>query len=127
VWAEAAIREAGLPTDRTGLIVWTESLSGKEIERRVPGRATPKNMAATPVLNCLCAQDYLEPVLRRFAERQGWPAALRHRGAACEQDEGGVTATLADRPSGGEMLCAPGTSSLPTAPRARSAASWACA
>ena len=33
----------------TGLIVWTETLAGKEIERRVPGRATAKNMAMTPV------------------------------------------------------------------------------
>ena len=45
---EAAIRAAGLPQGRLGLIVWTESLSGREIERRVPGRATPKNMAVTP-------------------------------------------------------------------------------
>ena len=34
---EQAIRDAGLPTERTGLIVWTESLAGREIERRVPG------------------------------------------------------------------------------------------
>ena len=30
---EAEIRAAGLPTERTGLIVWTESLAGREIER----------------------------------------------------------------------------------------------
>ena len=63
------IRDAGLPVERTGLIVWTKTLAGEEIERRVPGRATAQNMAVTPVRNCLCAQDYLEPVLRRFAER----------------------------------------------------------
>ena len=63
------IRDAGLPVERTGLIVWTTSLAGEEIERRVPGRATAQNMAVTPVRNCLCAEDYLEPVLRRFAER----------------------------------------------------------
>ena len=68
---EQEIRDAGLPVERTGLIVWTKSLAGEEIERRVPGRATPQNMAVTPVRNCLCAQDYLEPVLRSFAERQG--------------------------------------------------------
>src|ERR687894_1557420 len=45
---EAAIRAAGLPPERTGLIVWTESLAGEEIERRVPGRATPENMAGAP-------------------------------------------------------------------------------
>src|SRR6202140_5107257 len=58
---EAAIRAAGLSQGRLGLIVWTETLAGREIERRVPGRATAKNMAATPVRNCLCAPDDLEP------------------------------------------------------------------
>src|ERR1700744_1091791 len=67
---EQAIRDAGLAAEATGLTVWTESLAGVEIERRVPGRATPKSLAVTPVLNCICAQDDLEPVLRRFAEAQ---------------------------------------------------------
>src|SRR6202051_1460300 len=68
---DSAIRDAGLQEGRLGLIVWTETLAGREIERRVPGRATAKNMAATPVRNCLCAQDDLEPVIRRFAEQAG--------------------------------------------------------
>src|ERR1700678_668726 len=42
---DGAIRDAGLAEGGTGLIVWTETLAGKEIERRVPGRATPKSMA----------------------------------------------------------------------------------
>src|SRR5258708_17335209 len=74
---DTAIRDAGLAEGRMGLIVWTETLAGKEIERRVPGRATSKNMAVTPVKNCLCAQDDLEPVIRRFAEEAGEPGALR--------------------------------------------------
>ena len=75
------IRDAGLPVERTGLIVWTKSLAGEEIERRVPGRATAQNMAVTPVRNCLCAQDYLEPVLRRFAERlEAGPAPVQRGG-----------------------------------------------
>ena len=45
---DTAVRQAGLAEGRLGLIVWTESLAGEEIERRVPGRATPKNMAAKP-------------------------------------------------------------------------------
>ncbi len=98
---EAAIREAGLPVERTGLIVWTKALAGEEIERRVPGRATAKNMAVTPVRNCLCAQDYLEPVLRRFAEGLA-PGELRFDAevTAVEQDGDAVTATLVDRVSG---------------------------
>ncbi len=100
---EQAIRDAGLAPERTGLIVWTESLAGREIERRVPGRMNPANRGASPVLNCLCAQDDLEPVLRRFAEAQA-PAELRFNTemTAVEQDADGVTATLSDRLGGGE-------------------------
>jgi 2-polyprenyl-6-methoxyphenol hydroxylase-like FAD-dependent oxidoreductase len=103
IGVEQAIRDAGLPIERTGFIVWTESLSGREIERRVPGRMAPANQAVTPVRNCLCAQDDLEPVLRRFAEVQA-PAELRFNTEmiAVQQDADGVTATLADRISGAE-------------------------
>ena len=50
---EQAIRDAGLAAEATGLTVWTESLAGVEIERRVPGRATPKSLAVTPVSPCV--------------------------------------------------------------------------
>ena len=101
---ESAIRAAGLPTERTGFIVWTESLAGREIERRVPGRMAPANRGASPVLNCLCAQDDLEPVLRRFAEAAG-PGELRFNSEmiTVEQDADGVTAIVADRQGGGEL------------------------
>ncbi len=99
---EDEIRAAGLAPERTGLIVWTESLAGREIERRVPGRMAPANRAASPVSNCLCAQDDLEPVLRRFAEAQPL-AELRFdtEMTAVAQDADGVTATLCHR-TGGE-------------------------
>lgn len=89
---EQAIRDAGLAPERTGLIVWTESLAGREIERRVPGRMNPANRGASPVLNCLCAEDDLEPVLGRFAEAQV-PAELRFNTemTAVEQHADGVT------------------------------------
>ncbi len=98
---EQVIRDAGLPTERTGFIVWTESLAGREIERRVPGRMAPANRNVSPMLNCLCAQDDLEPVLRRFAEAQA-PAELRFNTEMTEfrQDADGVTATLTDRVAG---------------------------
>jgi 2-polyprenyl-6-methoxyphenol hydroxylase-like FAD-dependent oxidoreductase len=100
---EAAVRAAGLAEGRLGLIVWTETLAGKEIERRVPGRATAKNMAMTPVKNCLCAQDDLEPVIRRFAEAAG-PGELRFNTemTAFSQRPGAVTGTLTDRATGAE-------------------------
>ncbi len=100
---EQAIREAGLAPERTGFIIWTESLAGREIDRRVPGRMARANRAASPVMNCLCAQDDLEPVLRRAAEAQ--PAAeLRFSTemTAIEQDAEGVSAILTDRLSGRE-------------------------
>ena len=100
---DAAIRDAGLAEGGTGLIVWTETLAGKEIERRVPGRATSKSLAATPVKNCLCAQDDLEPVIRRFAESAG-PGMLRFNTelTSFSQKSGAVTGTLTDRTTGAE-------------------------
>jgi putative polyketide hydroxylase len=94
---EVDIRKAGLAPEHTGLIVWTRTLSGQEIERRVPWRSGPQSTAVSPVRNCLCAQDELEPVLRAFAERQG-PGKLRFNTEVtdCEQDGAGVTATLWD-------------------------------
>src|SRR5215831_3666123 len=100
---EAAIRQAGLPPERAGLIVWARTLAGEEIERRVPWRSGPQSATVSPVRNCLCAQDDLEPVLRAFAEQQG-PGELRFStevGAFLE-DDGGVVATLTDRVHGGE-------------------------
>jgi len=100
---DAAIREAGLHEGRLGLIVWTETLAGQEIERRAPGRATAKNMAMTPVKNCLCAQDDLEPVIRRFAEAAG-PGTLRFNTelSSFSQGPGAVTGVLTDRTTGAE-------------------------
>jgi 2-polyprenyl-6-methoxyphenol hydroxylase-like FAD-dependent oxidoreductase len=62
-------------------------------------------MAMTPVRNCLCAQDYLEPVLRDFAERQG-PGELRFSTevTAVQQDGAAVTATLVNRAAGTGIL-----------------------
>ncbi len=51
---EQAIRDAGLSPERTGFIVWTESLAGREIERRVPGRMAPP-IAARRRCSIACA------------------------------------------------------------------------
>src|SRR5262249_56499425 len=56
---EAAIRKAGLPPERAGLIVWAKTLAGEEIERRVPSRAGPQAAAVSPGRKCPCAQDHL--------------------------------------------------------------------
>jgi putative polyketide hydroxylase len=100
---DAAVRAAGLAEGGTGLIVWTETLAGREIERRVPGRAIAKNMAVTPVKNCLCAQDDLEPVIRRHAEAAGL-GELRFNTELTSFAQRGdaVTGILTDRTSGAE-------------------------
>lgn len=100
---EDSIRAAGLAPEATGLIVWAESLAGTEIERRIPGRAAPKNQAMTPVPNCLCAQDDLEPVLRRFAEAQEL-ADLRFNTELTHirQEPASVNAVIIDRVTGVE-------------------------
>ena len=98
---EADIRQAGLSPDKVGLIVWARTLAGEEIERRVPWGQSAKRAETTPVRACLCAQDYLEPVLRRAAERQPL-GTLRFNTemTAFEQTGSGVTATLVDTASG---------------------------
>lgn len=100
---DQAVRAAGLAEGGTGLIVWTETLAGREIERRIPGRAVAKNMAVTPAKNCLCAQDDLEPVIRRYAEEAG-PGELRFNTemTSFTQTPRGVTGVLTDRLTGAE-------------------------
>lgn len=99
-----AVRAAGLADGGTGLIVWTETLAGREIERRVPGRAIAKNMAVTPLKNCLCAQDDLEPVIRRYAEAAGL-GELRFNTemTSFAQKGNAVTGILTDRTTGEQM------------------------
>ena len=69
---EAYVREAGLPPESVGLIVWTRTLSGEEIERRVPFGQSARRAEITPVRACLCAQDYLEPVLGAAPSGRPW-------------------------------------------------------
>jgi 2-polyprenyl-6-methoxyphenol hydroxylase-like FAD-dependent oxidoreductase len=94
---EDDVRAAGLPPSKVGFIVWTKTLAGEEIERRVPFGQSAARADVTPVRACLCAQDYLEPVLRRCAEKQPL-ATLRFDTelTSFEQSESGVLATLTD-------------------------------
>jgi len=102
---EAAVRQAGLPPERTGLIVWAKSLAGEEIERRVPWGRSERSADVSPVRACLCAQDYLEPVLRRCAEEQA-SGELRFNTElkSFRQNGSGVSATLGDAGSGAEEI-----------------------
>src|SRR4029077_12880959 len=75
----------------------------EEIERRVPWGRSERSTDVSPVRACLCAQDYLEPVLRRCAEQQA-PGELRSTTElkGFSQDAAGVTATLRDVTTGAE-------------------------
>ena len=98
---EDDVRAAGLPPNRVGLIVWTRTLAGEEIERRVPFGQSAKRAEVTPVRACLCAQDYLEPVLRRCAEKQ--PLGMLRFDTELttfEQSDTSVVATLTNTKTG---------------------------
>ncbi len=95
---EDAVRAAGLAIDRTVFLIWAESLAGREIERRVPRRSnTIGENSPSAVGHCLCAQDDLEPALRRYAEALA-PGTLAFAAELTrfEQDADGVTATVRD-------------------------------
>jgi 2-polyprenyl-6-methoxyphenol hydroxylase-like FAD-dependent oxidoreductase len=102
---EHAIRAVGLPPERTGLIVWTRTLAGEEIERRVPTRSSIASAGLSPSRNCVCAQDDLEPVLRAFAESQAL-AEVRFNAeiTSCDHGDTDVTAKLVDRRDGSETI-----------------------
>lgn len=98
---EDAVRAAGLPLERTGFMIWAETLAGREIERRVERRSHADGPELSAARHCLCAQDDLEPVLRRYAEALA-PGTLAFATELVrfEQDATGVTATIRD--AGGE-------------------------
>lgn len=98
---EDAVRAAGLPLERTGFMIWAETLAGREIERRVERRSHADGPELGAARHCLCAQDDLEPVLRRYAEALA-PGTLAFATELVrfEQDATGVTATIRD--AGGE-------------------------
>ncbi len=98
---EDDIRAAGMPSRFSGMILWAESLAGKEIKRLVPGRASATGPAISPVTNCGCSQDVLEPVLRRHAEALG-PDMIRFNTELCDlrHEAGGLTGALKNEVSG---------------------------
>ena len=100
---EADVRAAGVGPDKVRFIVWTESLAGHELERRMPARTRPDVVRISPIAGATCAQDDLEPVLRRHAESYA-PATLRFSTevTAVEPGPDAVVATLA----GGERVSA---------------------
>lgn len=94
---EDAIRAVAMPARFGGMILWAESLAGREIKRLQPGRGSAANVAASVTGNCGCSQDIFEPVLRRHAEQAG-PGLLRFGtemiDLQCAADE--VCATIKD-------------------------------
>src|SRR6266850_2779629 len=82
---EDAVRAAGLPPERARFIVWTRSLAGEELERRIPGRAREEAARITPVLyrsiNVLLNADLTpwtahRPAALYFVEQPGLKATF---------------------------------------------------
>lgn len=98
---EDDIRAAGIPSRFGGMILWAESLAGKEINRLAPGRGSPTGQTMSPVANCGCSQDVLEPVLRRHAEALA-ADGIKFNTELCDlrQEGGGLTGVLKDHVSG---------------------------
>lgn len=93
---EADIRAVGTNPKFGRMIVWVESLSGKEINRLHPNRGAAR--ALSPTTRCGCAQDILEPVLRRHASALDPDALLFNTELIdLQQSESGVVGTIRNR------------------------------
>lgn len=68
VGLEDAIRAVAMPARFGSMVLWAESLAGREIKRLQPGRGSSGSQAFSVAANCGCAQDLFEPVLRQRAE-----------------------------------------------------------
>ncbi len=98
---EDEIRAAGMPAKFSGMVLWAESLAGKEINRLAPSKGSAASSTISPIGNCGCSQDVLEPILRRHAEALA-PDSLRFNTELCElrQEASGLTGVLNDRTNG---------------------------
>jgi hypothetical protein len=78
--AEDDVRAAGLPHDSVRFVVWTESLAGRELERRPSARLRP-------------GVARIGPVLVRPDAHAGWRArsgAADHQGSAIRHALGSI-------------------------------------
>ncbi|SFM92481.1 FAD-dependent monooxygenase [Variovorax sp. OV329] len=73
---ENEIRAAGLDPRFSRMVLWATSLAGEEVRRLVPGSASAETRSVSPTTNASCAQDLLEPILRRHAQA-GAPDGVR--------------------------------------------------
>ena len=73
---EDEVRERGLPIEHSTAISWVTALDGHligQLDLLAGGAKLDEWLGQSPTLPAICAQDELEPVLRRCAE--GYPAA----------------------------------------------------
>ncbi|MES5482491.1 FAD-dependent monooxygenase [Bradyrhizobium sp. INPA03-11B] len=94
---EDDIRAVGMPARYGKMILWAESLAGREINRLEPGRGSAASRTMSPAGNCGCSQDILEPILRRHAEALA-PGSVRFNTELTELKQGasGVSGVLTD-------------------------------
>lgn len=113
---EAAVRDGGLPPERSQFVVWATSLCGYELGRLdlLDGTATNGDDAMTPTrrhfdrlsptFTGICPQDVYEPILRRRAVAAP-TADVRFATRLLEfsSDQTGVTARLGT--ADGDQMC----------------------
>ena len=99
---ERAIRAAGAAIAGNHLLLWVETLAGRELRRAPAGSLAERDeiAARSPTGWASCAQDELEPVLLAAAREAGAEVRFSTELVALTQDEAGVTATLQSRVTG---------------------------
>jgi putative polyketide hydroxylase len=97
---EAEIRAAGMDPKFGGMILWSESLSGAEIKRLTPGSRSAGTRDVSPTFNGSCAQDLLEPILRRHAEAGIGSLRFATQMTELRHDAEGASGMLVDSSTG---------------------------
>ena len=93
----ASVNAEALPQPAASVIRWVTSIAGDEFASLniAPAPADVLAlMAATPTAPVSCAQDRIEPLLARLAEKGPGKVTFSTRLIELEQDDAGVTATL---------------------------------
>ncbi|WP_328308011.1 FAD-dependent monooxygenase [Streptomyces sp. NBC_00442] len=104
------IYREGAPPENCGAMVWLSSLGGEEpYDRKVlyrtsaygGGEEAERYARASAYRHANLGQRWLEPLIRRHAEKRG-PGELlfHHELTSLDEDESGVSATVRDRTSG---------------------------
>src|SRR5690348_14354375 len=100
VGIEDAIHQVEAPFNMSGNLLLVESLVGQEFDVLQENVDDFFTGDSSPARGSQVAQDLLEPVIRRHAERFGGDLRFNTELVAFAQDADGITATIRERASG---------------------------